>query len=228
MRFEETAKKIGILALLAAVSASAAACGSENMVKAPVVGTLDPAQGGTAGAGGAEGNGITGAVGAAESGTAGAEGAEGNGASDAGEQMQPPDRYTAGIRSEGLTVIADAPVIAEHLDSIGVRAVELAPYGLGDLTHFKKITEAQGITWGEQDESGWEEYGLIAGHSADGACEFSFVSGEKEQSTPLFWMSSLVTTYGSSADFDGGDISGMSFTEEERTALEAPIACCNE
>ena len=59
MRFEETAKKIGILALLAAVSASAAACGSENMVKAPVVGTLDPAQGG-----------------AAESGTAGAEGAE--------------------------------------------------------------------------------------------------------------------------------------------------------
>ena len=33
-------------------------------------------------------------------------------------------------------------------------------------------------------------------------------------------MSSLVTTYGSSADFDGGDISGMSFTEEERTALE--------
>ena len=51
MRFEETAKKIGILALLAAVSASAAACGSENMVKAPVVGTLDPAQGGTAGAG---------------------------------------------------------------------------------------------------------------------------------------------------------------------------------
>lgn len=69
MRFEETAKKIGILALLAAVSASAAACGSENMVKAPVVGTLDPAQGGTAGAGGAEGNGITGAVGAAESGT---------------------------------------------------------------------------------------------------------------------------------------------------------------
>ena len=61
---------------------------------------------------------------------------------------------------------------------------------------------------------------LIAGHSADGAYEFSFVSGEKKQSTPLFWMSSLVTTYGSSADFDGGDISGMSFTEEERTALE--------
>ena len=29
-----------------------------------------------------------------------------------------------------------------------------------------------------------------------------------------------MTTYGSSADFDGGDISGMSFTEEERTALE--------
>lgn len=226
MRFEETAKKIGILALLAAVSASAAACGSENMVKAPVVGTLDPAQGG-----------------AAESGTAGAEGAEGNRVSDAGEtaengaagmpgdrpvasgltpgeQMQPPDRYTSDIRSEGLTAIADAPVIAEHLDSIGVRAVELAPYGRGDLTHFKKITEAQGITWGEQDESGWEEYGLIAGHSADGAYEFSFVSGEKKQSTPLFWMSSLVTTYGSSADFDGGDISGMSFTEEERTALE--------
>ena len=160
MRFEETAKKIGILALLAAVSASAAACGSENMVKAPVVGTLDPAQGG-----------------AAESGTAGAEGAEGNRVSDAGEtaengaagmpgdrpvasgltpgeQMQPPDRYTSDIRSEGLTVIADAPVIAEHLDSIGVRAVELAPSGRGDLTHFKKITEAQGITWGEQDESG--------------------------------------------------------------------------
>ena len=124
------------------------------------------------------------------------------------------------IHIYGLTVIADAPVIAEHLDSIGVRAVELAPYGLGDLTHFKKITEAQGITWGEQDESGWEEYGLIAGHSADGAYEFSFVSGEKEQSTPLFWMSSLMTTYGSSADFAGGDISGMNFTEEERTALE--------